>query len=109
MFCNVVGEEEELVVTTEEGNERSKSNLSERDKVVRYYCMGIMWRGIKEGVLINSISQLNFATRIPVQVPFFFSFISGIHSPIDPFSSSHLTPSGLSLWNTFLPFSRMSP
>lgn len=38
MFCNVVGEEEELVVTTEEGNQRSKSNLKERDKVVRYYC-----------------------------------------------------------------------
>ena len=34
VFCNVVGEEEELVVTTEEGNERSKSNLKEKDKVV---------------------------------------------------------------------------
>ena len=33
-FCNVVGEEEELVVTTEEGNERSKSNKKEKEKVV---------------------------------------------------------------------------
>jgi len=37
VFCNVVGEEEELVVTTEEGNQRSKSNLVEKDKVVRCY------------------------------------------------------------------------
>ena len=37
VFCNVVGKEEELVVTTEEGNQRSKSNLTESDKVVRYY------------------------------------------------------------------------
>lgn len=34
VFCNVVGEEEELVVTTEEGNQRSKSNQKEKDKVV---------------------------------------------------------------------------
>ena len=34
VFCNVVGEEEELVVTAEEGHERSKSNLKEKDKVV---------------------------------------------------------------------------
>ncbi|KAL9956680.1 hypothetical protein ACROYT_G038197 [Oculina patagonica] len=34
VFCNVVGEEEELVVTTEEGNQRSKSNVKEKDKVV---------------------------------------------------------------------------
>lgn len=33
-FCNVVGEEEELVVTTDEGNERSKSNKKEKEKVV---------------------------------------------------------------------------
>ena len=33
-FCNVVGKEEELVVTTDEGNERSKSNIKEKDKVV---------------------------------------------------------------------------
>ena len=47
VFCNVVGEEEELVVTTEEGNQRSKSNLNERDKVVRYYWRPCMWRVIK--------------------------------------------------------------
>jgi len=29
-----VGEEEELVVTTEEGHERAKSNAKEKDKVV---------------------------------------------------------------------------
>ena len=34
-FCNVVGQEEELVVTSDEGNERSKSNKQEKDKVVR--------------------------------------------------------------------------
>lgn len=34
VFCNVVGKEEELVVTTDEGNERSKSNTKEKDKVV---------------------------------------------------------------------------
>ena len=34
VFCNVVGEEEELVVTSEEGHQRSKSNLNEKDKVV---------------------------------------------------------------------------
>lgn len=34
VFCNVVGKEEELVVTTDEGNERSKSNTTEKDKVV---------------------------------------------------------------------------
>ena len=34
VFCNAVGEEEELVVTTEEGNQRSKSNQKEKDKVV---------------------------------------------------------------------------
>lgn len=34
VFCHVVGEEEELVVTTEEGNQRSKSNMIEKDKVV---------------------------------------------------------------------------
>jgi len=34
VFCNVSGEEKELVVSTEEGNERSKSNLKEKDKVV---------------------------------------------------------------------------
>ena len=33
-FCNVVGEEKELVVTTDEGNERSKSNKKEKEKVV---------------------------------------------------------------------------
>lgn len=33
-FCNVMGKEEELVVATDEGNERSKSNLKEKDKVV---------------------------------------------------------------------------
>ena len=40
VFCNVVGEEEELVVTSEQGNQQSKSNLKERDKVVRY-CWGL--------------------------------------------------------------------
>ena len=34
VFCNVVGKEEELVVTSHEGNERSKSNVEEKDKVV---------------------------------------------------------------------------
>ncbi|KAJ7378348.1 helicase [Desmophyllum pertusum] len=34
VFCDVVGEEEELVVKTEEGNQRSKSNMIEKDKVV---------------------------------------------------------------------------
>ena len=34
VFCHVVGEEEELVVKTEEGNQRSKSNVKEKDKVV---------------------------------------------------------------------------
>ena len=34
-FCNVVGQEEELVVTSDEGNERSKSNKQEEEKVVR--------------------------------------------------------------------------
>lgn len=34
VFCNVVGEEEELVVKSEEGHERSKSNVKEKDKVV---------------------------------------------------------------------------
>lgn len=34
-FCNVVGQEEELVVTSDEGNERSKSNKQEKEKVVR--------------------------------------------------------------------------
>ena len=34
-FCNVVGQEEELVVTSDEGNERSKSNKKEKEKVVR--------------------------------------------------------------------------
>ena len=34
-FCNVVGQEEELVVTSDEGNERSKSNKEEKEKVVR--------------------------------------------------------------------------
>ncbi|KAJ7378381.1 helicase [Desmophyllum pertusum] len=35
VFCHVVGEEEELVVTTKEGNQRSKSNMKEKDKVVQ--------------------------------------------------------------------------
>ena len=34
VFCNVVGKEEELVVTSHEGHERSKSNVKEKDKVV---------------------------------------------------------------------------
>ena len=34
VFCNVVGDEEELVVTTEEGHEKSKSNVKEKNKVV---------------------------------------------------------------------------
>lgn len=34
VFCNVVGNEEELVVTTQEGHEKSKSNVKEKDKVV---------------------------------------------------------------------------
>ena len=34
VFCNVVGKEEELVVTSHEGHERSKSNVEEKDKVV---------------------------------------------------------------------------
>lgn len=33
VFCHVAGEERELAVTTEQGNERSKSNLQEKDKV----------------------------------------------------------------------------
>lgn len=34
VFCHVAGEERELAVTTEQGNQRSKSNLREKDKVV---------------------------------------------------------------------------
>ena len=34
VFCHVAGEEKELAVTTEQGNQRSKSNLREKDKVV---------------------------------------------------------------------------
>ena len=34
VFCNVVGDEEELVVTAQEGHEKSKSNVKEKDKVV---------------------------------------------------------------------------
>lgn len=34
VFCNVVGGEDELVVTTQEGHEQSKSNVKEKDKVV---------------------------------------------------------------------------
>ena len=34
VFCHVAGEERELAVTTEQGNQRSKSNLQEKDKVV---------------------------------------------------------------------------
>lgn len=35
MFCHVEGEEETLQVTTDEGNQQSKSNKAEVEQVVR--------------------------------------------------------------------------
>ena len=81
VFCNVVGEEEEFVVTTEEGNQRSKSNLKERDKVVRYYwglCGESSWRG--GGIRKSTISQLTFLPKSQFNP----HFISVIHSPRYP-------------------------
>ena len=37
VFCDVIGEEEELVVTTEEGGQKSKSNIKEKEKVVNMF------------------------------------------------------------------------
>ncbi|XP_048757563.2 helicase with zinc finger domain 2-like [Ostrea edulis] len=58
LFCHVEGEEESLSVTTEEGNQQSKSNMAEVEQVVRIFSELV----IREKVghkQINIISQYN--------------------------------------------------
>jgi len=74
VFCNVVGEEEELVVTTEEGNQRSKSNLKERDKVVRYY-----WR-----LDLKSLKVISWLILNPSPISIFISVIHSLVTQIPP-------------------------
>lgn len=57
VFCNVVGNEEELVVTTQEGHEKSKSNVKEKDKVVEVLNKLLAFG--KDGVTENQISVLS--------------------------------------------------
>lgn len=52
VFCHVAGEERELAVTTEQGNERSKSNLQEKDKVVEVVRKLVHSCGVKKNQII---------------------------------------------------------
>ncbi|KAL5022258.1 hypothetical protein ScPMuIL_001413 [Solemya velum] len=57
LFCHVEGEEETLTVTTDEGNEQSKSNNKELDLVVRVFNRVV--EEISDPNNINVISQYN--------------------------------------------------
>ncbi|XP_062574961.1 helicase with zinc finger domain 2-like isoform X5 [Saccostrea cucullata] len=58
MFCHVEGEEESLSVTTEEGNQQSKSNKAEVKEVVRIFSELVHREKVKQKQ-INIVSQYN--------------------------------------------------
>ncbi|KAJ8306093.1 hypothetical protein KUTeg_016638 [Tegillarca granosa] len=58
LFCHIEGEEESLLVSTEDGNEQSKSNMAEVEHMVKIYRYLTAIEGVKPRN-INVISQYN--------------------------------------------------
>lgn len=58
LFCHIEGEEESLLVSTEDGNEQSKSNMAEVEHMVKIYRYLTVIEGVKPRN-INVISQYN--------------------------------------------------
>ncbi|XP_061168138.1 helicase with zinc finger domain 2-like [Saccostrea echinata] len=76
MFCHVEGEEESLSVTTEEGNQQSKSNKAEVKEVVRIFSELVQREKVNQ-FQINIVSQYNaqcFAIKEALKKEKFINF-----------------------------------
>ncbi|XP_062574957.1 helicase with zinc finger domain 2-like isoform X1 [Saccostrea cucullata] len=76
MFCHVEGEEESLSVTTEEGNQQSKSNKAEVKEVVRIFSELVQHEKVNQSQ-INIVSQYNaqcFAIKEALKTEKFINF-----------------------------------
>lgn len=71
VFGHIEGKAISLIVNTAKGNENSKANMAERDKVVLYYktfcyCVDSTWK------TKMSFRTFNFKKKIMVELFFFF-------------------------------------